>query len=116
MRIIGNIFKVISLIFLLTSSGCGLVFTYGLVTDELLTTERASDGYKKGFDPLREDIKNCQKLEGGKKHGCIDAAWKTMGYMEGMFYIFAIGGNVCLLILISWWYFRRRKKRRFSSG
>jgi hypothetical protein len=114
MRIIGNIFKVISLIFLLTSSGCGLVFTYGLVTDELLTTERASDGYKKGFDPLREDIKNCQKWKESERHRCIKWAWNTMSLMEGMFYGFAIGGNICLLILISWWYFRRRKKRRFE--
>ena len=114
MRIIGNIFKIITLIILLTSSSCGLVSTYALVIEKVYPSELASDGYKKGFDPLREDIKNCQKLKGGKRHGCIDAAWKTMGYMEGMFYIFAIGGNVCLLILISWWYFRRRKKRRFN--
>ena len=114
MRIIGNIFKIITLIILLTSSSCGLVSTYALVKEQVYPSELASDGYKKGFDPLREDIKNCQKLKGGKRHGCIDAAWKTMGYMEGMFYIFAIGGNVCLLILISWWYFRRRKKKRFN--
>ena len=114
MRIIGNIFKIITLIILLTSSSCGLVSTYALVIEKVYPSELASDGYKKGFDPLREDIKNCQKLKGGKRHGCIDAAWKTMGYMEGMFYIFAIGGNVCLLILISWWYFRRRKKKRFN--
>lgn len=116
MRIIGNIFKIITLIILLTSSSCGLVSTYALVIEKVYPSELASDGYKKGFDPLREDIKNCQKLEGGKKHGCIDAAWKTMGYMEGMFYIFAIGGNICLLILISWWYFRRRKRKKFSSS
>ena len=102
MRIIENIFKVISLIFLLTSSGCGLVFTYALVIEKVYPSELASDGYKKGYDLYREQISRCEKLSAEDIGRCIEDSWKIEGANEGIVYIFAIGGNICLLILISW--------------
>ena len=116
MRLIGNIFKIITLIILLTSSSCGLLSTYALVEEQIYPAERASDGYKKGYDLYREQISRCEKLSAEDIGRCIEDSWKIEGANEGIVYVFAIGGNLCLLILISWWYFRRRKKRRFSSG
>ena len=114
MKIIGNIFKIIALIFLLITSSCGLLSTYGLVEEQINPTERANDGYNKGFDPLREEIKKCKKWKKDEIDSCLESHWKTMGAMKGIVYYFAIGGNISLLILIFWWYLRRRKKRRFG--
>ena len=114
MRIIGNIFKIITLIFLLLTSSCGLFSTYELVKEQIYPAERASDGYKKGYDLYRDQIERCNKFSEEAKGGCIEDAWKMEGVMEGMLFVFTIGGNICLLILISWWYFRRRKKRKFG--
>ena len=116
MKIIGNIFKIITLIFLLISSSCGLISSYALVKEQVYPTDRASDGYYKGFDIRRDQIERCNKLSEEKKGRCIEDAWKTEGATEGLIIIFAIGGNICLLILISWWYFRRRKRKNFSSS
>ena len=95
---------------MLITWSCGLVLTYVLVNEQIYPFERVSEGYSKGFDPHRGEIKKCRTWKKDEIDSRIDSAWKTIGLMEGMFFVFAIGRNICLLILTSWRYSKRRKK------
>ena len=116
MRIIGNIFKIITLIILLSSSSCGLLSTYIIVKEQIHPAVLANDGYKKGYDYYREATENCLKPETLDIDDCMIGIHQDQFFFSIMFLTFAIGGNICLLILISWWYFRRRKRKKFSRS
>lgn len=111
MKIISKFFKIIIFIFLIISSGCGLLSTSLIINEQIQSKNVDNNGYIFGYDSLLEEEQKCMKPETLDIGACREGAKEFHLFFWRMIITFAIGGNMCLLTFVSLWYFRRRRMK-----